>query len=44
MVIGSFFDKVITSTFGLNLLEGLIRMIIFMVYMILVPEPLSTPE
>ena len=36
MVIGSFFDKVITSTFGLNLLEGLIRMIIFMVYMILV--------
>ena len=36
MVIGSFFDKIITSTFGLNLLEGLIRMIIFMVYMILV--------
>ena len=36
MVIGSFFDKVITSTFGLNLLEGLIRMIIFMAYMILV--------
>ena len=36
MVIGSLFDRVITSTFGLNLLEGLIRMIIFMVYMILV--------
>ena len=36
MVIGSLFDRIITSTFGLNLLEGLIRMIIFMVYMILV--------
>ena len=36
MVIGSLFDKIITSTLGLNLLEGLIRMIIFMVYMILV--------
>jgi len=36
MVIGSFFDKIITSTFGLNLLEGLIRIIIFMIYMILV--------
>ena len=36
MVIGSFFDKIITSTFGLKLLEGLIRMINFMVYMILV--------
>ena len=36
MVIGSFFDQIITSTLGLNLLEGLIRMAIFMVYMILV--------
>ena len=36
MVIGSLFDRIITSTFGLNLLEGLIRMIIFMAYMILV--------
>ena len=36
MIIGSLFDKVITSTFGLNLLEGLIRMIIFLIYMILV--------
>ena len=36
MVIGSFFDKIITSTLGINLLEGVIRMIIFMAYMILV--------
>ena len=36
MIIGSLFDRIITSTLGLNLLEGLIRMIIFMVYMILV--------
>ena len=36
MVIGSFFDQIVTSTLGLNLLEGLIRMIIFMAYMILV--------
>ena len=36
MVIGSLFDKIITSTVGINLLEGLIRIIIFMSYMILV--------
>ena len=36
MVIGGFFDGIITSTLGLNLLEGLIRMVIFMAYMILV--------
>ena len=36
MVIGSLFDKIITSTLGLNLVEGLIRMVIFMIYMILV--------
>ena len=36
MVIGSFFDTWIDSTLGLNLLEGLIRMIIFMGYMVLI--------
>ena len=36
MVIGSLFDRIITGTLTLNLLEGLIRMIIFMAYMILV--------
>ena len=36
MVVGSFFDGVITSTLGLNLIEGLVRMIIFMGYMLLV--------
>ena len=36
MVIGSFFDKWIHSTVSLNLVEGFIRMVIFMVYMLLV--------
>ena len=36
MVIGSFFDRWIDSTVGLNLVEGLIRMTIFMIYMLLV--------
>ena len=36
MVIGSFFDRWINSTVGLNLVEGIIRMVIFMVYMLLV--------
>ena len=36
MVIGSLFDKIVTSTVGINLVEGLIRIIIFMGYMILV--------
>ncbi len=36
MVIGGFFDEWITSTVGLNLVEGIIRMIIFMAYMLLV--------
>ncbi len=36
MVIGGFFDQWITSTVGLNLLEGVIRMVIFMAYMLLV--------
>ena len=38
MVIGGFFDKIITSTLLLNLVEGVIRMVIFMAYMILVPR------
>ena len=36
MVVGSFFDRWIDSTLGINLVEGLIRMCIFMAYMILV--------
>ena len=36
MMIGSFFDTWIDSMLGLNLIEGLIRMIIFMSYMILI--------
>ena len=36
MVIGGFFDRWIQSTVGLNLVEGLIRMVIFMAYMLLV--------
>ena len=36
MVIGSFFDRWIDSTLGINLVEGLIRMCIFMAYIILV--------
>ena len=36
MVIGSFFDGIITTTLGLNLVEGLVRIIIFMVYMLVV--------
>ena len=36
MVIGSFFDRWIHSMVGLNLVEGLIRMVIFMIYMVLV--------
>ena len=36
MVIGSFFDGIIRSNLLLTLLEGLIRMVIFMVYMIAV--------
>lgn len=38
MVIGGFFDKIITSTLLLNLVEGVIRMVIFMAYMILVSK------
>lgn len=36
MVIGSFFDRWIQNNLALNLIEGLIRMIIFMGYMFLV--------
>ena len=36
MIIGGFFDKWLTSTLAVNLVEGLIRMIIFMGYMFLV--------
>ncbi len=36
MVIGGFFDRWIDSTLGLNLVEGLIRIIIFMIYMVVV--------
>jgi len=36
MIIGSFFDKWIHNTFALNLVEGIVRMCIFMAYMLLV--------
>lgn len=36
MVIASLFDRWIGSTLGVNLLEGVIRMVIFMAYMILI--------
>lgn len=36
MVIASFFDRWIGSNLGVNLLEGLIRMMIFLIYMILI--------
>ena len=36
MVIGGFFDRWIDSTVGLNLVEGIIRMILFAAYMILI--------
>ena len=36
MVIGGFFDRWLTSNVAVNLVEGLIRMIIFMVYMVLI--------
>ena len=36
MIVGSLFDRWITGTLGLNLVEGLIRMGIFMGYMLLV--------
>ncbi len=36
MVVGGFFDRWIDSNLGLNLIEGVIRMVIFMAYMLLV--------
>lgn len=36
MVIAGFFDRWVTGTLALNLIEGLVRMIIFMTYMILI--------
>ena len=36
MIIGGFFDKWLTSTLTINLVEGVIRMVIFMSYMLLV--------
>ena len=36
MVVSSFFDKWLDSTLVLNLFEGLVRMVIFMAYMLLV--------
>ena len=36
MVVSSFFDRWINSTLALNLIEGIIRMTIFLVYMLLV--------
>ena len=38
MVIGSFFDRWIQSNLCLNLLEGVVRMVIFMAYMYLVSK------
>ena len=38
MTIASFFDKAVQSNLGLNLIEGLIRMVIFLGYMILISK------
>ena len=36
MIVGGFFDGVVRSMVGINLIEGLVRMAIFMAYMILI--------
>ena len=36
MIIGGFFDGLVKSTLGINLIEGLVRMAIFMAYMVLI--------
>ena len=36
MIIGGFFDGVVKSMVGINLIEGVVRMMLFMAYMILV--------
>ncbi len=36
MIIGGFFDGIVKSMVGINLIEGLVRMVIFLAYMILI--------
>ena len=36
MIIGGFFDGIVKSMVGINLIEGLVRMVIFMAYMVLI--------
>ncbi len=36
MIVGGFFDGVVKSTVGINLIEGIVRMVIFMGYMVLI--------
>ena len=36
MIIGGFFDGIVKSNVGINLIEGVVRMVIFMTYMILI--------
>jgi len=36
MIIGGFFDGIVTSTVGINLIEGVVRMAIFVCYIVLV--------
>ncbi len=36
MIIGGFFDGMVTSMVGINLIEGLVRMVIFMIYMVVI--------
>lgn len=36
MVVGGFFDGIVTSTLGINLIEGVVRMAIFVAYIVLV--------
>ena len=36
MIIGGFFDGIVTSTVGINLIEGVVRMVIFVCYIVLV--------
>ena len=36
MIVGGFFDGVVTSMVGINLIEGVVRMVIFLAYMVLI--------
>jgi len=36
MIVGGFFDGIVTSMVGINLIEGLVRMVIFTAYIVLV--------